>query len=121
MLIGITTICCSLLYSIMISIVYFSKKKIKNTENSIYSFMMIINVIGLLLELGCCYFLYNMDVSPLYTIINTFINKLFVIYLLTWEFTFTVYIFFVSFQSKPTFYELIQKNKRKIWLFIGCL
>lgn len=118
MLIGITTICCSLLYSIMISIVYFSKKKIKNTENSIYSFMMIINVIGLLLELGCCYFLYNMDVSPLYTIINTFINKLFVIYLLTWEFTFTVYIFFVSFQSKPIFYERIQKNKRKIWLFI---
>ncbi len=118
MLIGITTICCSLLYSIMISIVYFSKKKIKNTENSIYSFMMIINVIGLLLELGCCYFLYNMDVSPLYTIINTFINKLFVIYLLTWEFTFTVYIFFVSFQSKHTFYERIQKNKRKIWLFI---
>ena len=74
MLIGITAICCSLLYSIMISIIYFSKKKIQNTENRIYRFMMIINIIGLLLELGCCYFLYHMYDSTFYSMMNVLIK-----------------------------------------------
>ena len=121
MTIGITVICCSILYIILVATVYFSKKKIKNLENKIYSSLLILNVVGLFLELGCCYFLYNKDVSSLYTFLNILINKTFVVYLLTWEFIFTAYIFFISFNQKESFKEKVEKNKNSILTLISII
>ena len=121
MTIGITVICCSILYIILVATVYFSKKKIKNLENKIYSSLLILNIVGLFLELGCCYFLYNKDVSSLYTFLNILINKTFVVYLLTWEFIFTAYIFFISFNQKESFKEKIEKNKSSILTLISII
>lgn len=119
--ISISVICCSLLYSVMVAIVYFSKGKINSTENKIYSFMMKINVFGLLLELGSAYFILKKDVSSFYTMINGIINRLFLIYLLVWIFTFTFYIFYISFSKKENFREKLTKYKGKISFFIGIL
>ena len=119
MQIGVTVICCSLLYSIMVGIVYFLKPKINNTENKIYSFLMKINIFGLLLELGCCFFVYNKDISSFYSTMNIFINKAFLIYLLLWEFTFTFYTFYISFSRNERFKQLYKNNKDKILLGIG--
>jgi len=121
MTIGITVICCSILYIILVATVYFSKKKIKNLENKIYSSLLILNVVGLFLELGCCYFLYNKDISSLYTFLNILINKTFVVYLLTWEFIFTAYIFFISFNQKESFKEKVEKNKNSILTLISII
>jgi len=121
MTIGITVICCSILYIILVATVYFSKKKIKNLENKIYSSLLILNVVGLFLELGCCYFLYNKDISSLYTFLNILINKTFVVYLLTWEFIFTAYIFFISFNQKESFKEKVEKNKSSILTLISII
>ena len=121
MTIGITVICCSILYIILVATVYFSKKKIKNLENKIYSSLLILNIVGLFLELGCCYFLYNKDVSSLYTFLNILINKTFVVYLLTWEFIFTAYIFFISFNQKESFKEKVEKNKNSILTLISII
>ena len=121
MTIGITVICCSILYIILVATVYFSKKKIKNLENKIYSSLLILNIVGLFLELGCCYFLYNKDVSSLYTFLNILINKTFVVYLLTWEFIFTAYIFFISFNQKESFKEKVEKNKSSILTLISII
>lgn len=121
MTIGITVICCSILYIILVATVYFSKKKIKNLENKIYSSLLILNIVGLFLELGCCYFLYNKDVSSLYTFLNILINKTFVVYLLTWEFIFTAYMFFISFNQKESFKEKVEKNKNSILTLISII
>ena len=121
MIIGISVICCSLLYTIMVSIVYFSKKKVNTIENKIYSILISISIIGLLLELGCCYFLYNKDISPMYGFLNIFINKIFVTYLLIWELLFTIYIFVISFFNKNVYVEKITKNKGKIISFISVI
>lgn len=121
MLFGIAIIFCSLFYSIMVSIVYFKKSKINNTENKIYSFLMKINVIGLLLELACCYLVINRDVSSLFSLVNVIVNKLFIIYLLTWEVTFTSYIFFISFKSRESFKEKIEKEKENIVIYFSFL
>ena len=121
MIIGISVICCSLLYTIMVSIVYFSKKKVNTIENKIYSILISISIVGLLLELGCCYFLYYKDISPMYGFLNIFINKIFVTYLLIWELLFTIYIFVISFFNKNIYVEKITKNKGKIISFISVI
>ena len=56
MIIGITVICCMLLFCLLVGTVYFSKSKIKSTENKLYSRLVIITMIGLVTELLCFYF-----------------------------------------------------------------
>ncbi len=121
MIVGITVISCSILYSIMVAIVYFSKKKLNNTENKIYSFLMKINIFGLFIELLCCYFLFNKDISPAFNFLNKLFNKTFIIYLLTWEVTFTTYVFFISFNTKEKHKKILINNKKKIRNVIALL
>ena len=116
MKIGVTFIICSLLYMAMVSIIYFSKKRVNNMENKMYSILLKINIIGLIIELCCCYFVYNADVSIFHEIINVFVNKLYLIYLLIWEFIFTSYVFFISFNDQKDFNKKLEKNKNKISL-----
>lgn len=117
--ISISVICCSLLYSIMVAIVYFSKRKMNNMENKIYSFLMIISIFGLLLELGSAFFIAFQNVSPFYATMMVLVNKAFLIYLLVWVFTFTFYIFYISFSRRENFKEKIKHNKGWIYLLIG--
>ena len=114
MTIGITVIMCSLLYSSMVAIVYFSKKRINNVENKIYGLLVKINIFGLLLELLCCYFVYNATQSVLFGMLNVLVNKLFLVYLLVWEFIFTGYVFFISFNDRKELMAKLTKNKSKL-------
>ena len=118
MVIGITVICCMLLFCLLVGTVYFSKSKLKNTENKLYSRLVIITMIGLVLELLCFFFVANKDVSSTYRILNEIINRAFLVYLLLWEFLFTEYMFFISFESSSKFKERLKKSKKSI---IGAL
>ncbi len=53
MQIRITLLIVSLIYTMLTSIVYFSKNRIKNRENAVYEKLLSITPIGLLLEIGC--------------------------------------------------------------------
>lgn len=114
MQICVTAIICALIFVFLVTIVFFSKKRINLPENKIYSFLLIISNIGLLIELGCCYFVYYKDVSLLHNTINVFINKLFLIYMLTWLITFAFYIYFISFKQKKNSKELKLPNLLKV-------
>lgn len=118
MVIGITVICCMLLFCLLVGTVYFSKSKLKNTENKLYSRLVIITMIGLVLELLCFFFVAHKDVSSTYNILNEIINRAFLVYLLLWEFLFTEYMFFISFESSSKFKERLKKSKKNI---IGAL
>lgn len=118
MVIGITVICCMLLFCLLVGTVYFSKSKLKNTENKLYSRLVIITMIGLVLELLCFFFVAHKDVSSTYNILNEIINRAFLVYLLLWEFLFTEYMFFISFESSSKFKERLKKSKKSI---IGAL
>lgn len=115
MLIGIAVIITSLLYSIMVCITYSSKRKLNNIENKIYSFMLKINIIGLILELGCCFLVSHKDVSSIISILNIVTNKIFLIYMLTWLFIFTLYIVLISFFDGEK--SKIEKRKKIILSF----
>ena len=114
MIIGITVICCMLLFCLLVGTVYFSKSKIKSTENKLYSRLVIITMIGLVTELLCFYFVAHKDVSNAYKILNEIVNKGFLVYLLLWEFLFTEYMFFISFESRLKFNKKLKNNKGKI-------
>ena len=95
----------SFFYSILLMIAYFSKDKIKTLENKVYSKLIIINFIGIILELLCTIFAgYAKDYLVFYTILN----KLFLVELTIWCSVFSVYVFLIS--SKK------EKNELKLYL-----
>lgn len=94
MVIGVTLIVISLLYTILISIIYFTKKRVNIFETRIYTILLLISVLGLVFELLCCYSVgYLMD---RFTILNLIITKGFLVIIFYWMLAFTVYVFVVS-------------------------
>lgn len=95
----------SFFYSVLLMIAYFSKDKIKTLENKVYSKLIVINFIGIILELFCTIFAgYAKDYLVFYTILN----KLFLVELTIWCSVFSVYVFLIS--SKK------EKNELKSYL-----
>ena len=49
--------------SIMLVILFFSKKRMENMETKIYSFLLVSNLIGIIIDIGCTYAatIYNTD------------------------------------------------------------
>lgn len=84
---------CSLIFITLVAVVYFSKPRIKSLENSIYKWLVISNIIGLILEIGC-YFAVNLVTSQY--LISIAILKLYVVYIFVWSIIFNVYVFIVS-------------------------
>ena len=104
----------SFFYSLLLFIVYFSREKIKTPENKIYSKLIIINFIGIVLELLCCIFA---DKALEYIEIYTIINKLFLLYLIVWCSIFGVYVFLISANIEDK-KELRKYMYRIIYLYI---
>ena len=68
----------SLIYLVLISTIYFGKKKINSIDNRIYSTILIVSMIGLLLDYFQLFFAKNMlDVNSLIVL-----NKVFLLYVL---------------------------------------
>jgi len=116
MQICITVIACTLLFTTLVSIVYFTKKRVDLPENKIYTFLLIISSIGLLLELGCCYFVYNRELSIIHKVFNLLINKIFLVYMLTWLLSFSYYIYYISTKQKNTKELIIPKTLKIIYI-----
>ena len=86
----------SLIYIILLIIIYFTKKHLSSIENTIFSILIVINCIGLILDIASIFTIINMDSLPL---INVIITKLYLIYLLTWISLLTLYIYTISFKD----------------------
>ena len=85
---------CSTAYMILLMVVYFSKKKIMNIENKIYSALIITAFIGLILDYVST-LLAMIDVTLPYV---NFFCKLYLVFLLVWIFLFTIYTIVISFK-----------------------
>lgn len=104
----------SLLYSSLLMIAYFSKDRIKTPENKIYSRLIIINFIGIILEIFCTIFAgYAKENIIFYTILN----KLFLIGLIVWGAVFGSYVFLIS-SVKKNEEELKKYMKNVLRLYI---
>ena len=103
----------SLIYLALITIIYFSKKKIETNDNIFYRRILTVNILGLsldffqllLLEKGC----------PLE--ILKIINKIFLIYIITWTTLFTSYIVNIGVLKN----ENSPKYLKVLWIIFSIL
>ena len=104
----------SLFYLIVIAIIYFTKERIKNYDNKLYSIIIVVNIIGIIIDL-LQYYLIKINVPNMYILT---LGKLFLVYIITWTFLFTSYILNIS--GKTKIYTILRKIKY-ITLLIGIL
>ena len=90
----------SLFFSILLNIVYFTKKRIDNFENHLYKYMVITNLIALIFEFFCTYFSYNY-----HPILSPIILKIYLLLLLSWITVLTIYMLYIS-RGKSYFKEM---------------
>lgn len=110
MKIGVTIIVCSFIYSVLVGTIYFLKPHIKSDENKIYNRLFKINLVNLVLELLCCYFVLNHEVSLLYESIATVVSRLFLLSMSAWIAFFTFYIYVISFSRNKKYKKVYDKK-----------
>lgn len=91
-MIGKYVLLTSFFYLVLLTIVYFSKKRFSNSENKVFKLLLISNLIGIILDV------LSMIIIPLedYHLLGEIINKMYLIYLIIWITLFTFYTYFIS-------------------------
>ena len=112
---GFTFSTCSMFYIILLTCMYFSKKRQPNIETKLYGYLIISNLVGTILATSCYYTIFYMDKIP---ITNFIVSKLLLIYYLVWITVFTIYIFIIA---KPRGPKEEQKFENKVFNIFGLL
>ena len=93
----------SFIYVIMTAVLFFSKKKVNSIENKIFSIIIIVNIIGVIIDLTSV----TLAFSSYHGIFFRIVNKSYILYLLSWISIFTIYTIHISFDLKKS--ELFSK------------
>lgn len=103
---------CSIFYVVLITVIYYSKKKLKTLENRIYSFLLWDIFVTLIVDIvSVCLGI----VHPTLEITN-FICKLYLVCIVSWVFLFTYYIFVISSKKNSGNIQLMDKEKCKYFV-----
>ena len=95
-MVGICFSVCCLIFLGIIAYFYYSKSRLNNVDNMLFSIILITNLIGIIIDVvGYLFF----QVFSLDSIINKVIAKVYLIYYLCYTFTLLLYIYNVSFKS----------------------
>lgn len=86
----------SFIYILLITAFYFSKQRLKTLENKLFSKIIIVNIIGVVLD----FISVSMAFSNHHNILFHLVNKLYLVYLLTWISIFTMYTATISLNEK---------------------
>ena len=112
--ITISSIC--LMLCILIGGIYFSKKKITTKENSIYDFLLIINIISLVSEL--VFYLTSFTSRAFYV---SYFEKFFFATTGVWLFIYTLYILVVTSKNGHIGPEKMEFSKKKNTVYLTIL
>ena len=94
----------SLVYMLMILILFFSKKRVTNFETKLFAIISVINLIGIMLDILIVYLSY---VAP-FTSSLYILNKFYLLYILDWSGLFTIYIANISLIDKQKLLSIVQ-------------
>lgn len=97
--------------SILIILMFFYKKHINTIETKLYTWLILTNFFGLIIEFCCTFASYIYDKHPL---LSNIILKLYLIYIITWAIIFAVYIFVISHEK-----EYIASIKKRAKIIIA--
>ncbi len=91
---SVSFIICSLFYSVLLLIVYFTQNKEKKKLGSkIFSIMTVVIFICLILEISNYFTVLNIKSVP---VLNLIVSKLYLVGLMTWDMLFVIYIYVIS-------------------------
>ena len=116
--IGIAFTMCSFFFNSLVAFVYFSKKRISNIENSIYSMIVIISVCGCVVGVPTYYFVMYAEQYP---IMSYIVPRLYLVYLIAWASTFTQYVLIISSNKKEIELEKYYRNIKKVFLVLSLI
>ena len=91
--VGIAFTFCSYFFICLLTVVYFSKARVKSIENKIYSGIIISSLLGSTIGVPCYYFMKIYEQFPL---ANFIFSRLYLVYLITWLTLFCLYIVVIS-------------------------
>ena len=97
MFIGISLITCSIVYSVLVMAVFFSKPRLSSHETKFYKKILYANLANLILELGCFLTIAHASKIPFLAAV---VSRLFLFSLLIWNIYFTLYVFHICFIEK---------------------
>ena len=109
----VVAICC-LIFLLIITVVFFTKPKINKLENKSFSWLLVLNMIGLILQI-LSYILINNYPNFQNTIYYIIIIRAIFCYYVLWELFFVYYITIISFSLNEQENRL--KNIKKITMF----
>ena len=87
----------SLIYMFGLIFLYFSKSRLNNKENKVYKIMLIVNVIGLILQLLCDYVSFRYDVVS--KIFSSFVFKAYLVYFIVFVNLMLLYLIILVFKK----------------------
>ena len=100
-----TSVC--LIFTVMMAIVYFNKKKIKTQENKIFTVLIIASITSMVLELLCFWAVENSFSLGIWTAV---ICKGFVVAISIWGYVFTKYIHYICYEDCDSTESMIIDN-----------
>ena len=108
----------ALLFSLLLVCLIFFKKHIKTVETKLYSFLVLSNFFGLIVELLCTYASYIHGTNLL---LSNFILKLYLFFITLWVYLFTFYIIYISVDNKKIDMKKMRNYGIVVFLIISIL
>ncbi len=107
---------CSLFYIVLLSIVYFSKPRVKNLETTIYKYIVVCNLVTIVLAVTSFFTITNVDKCPL---LNEIVSKFLLISFFCWGTLFVFYVFSITYEDKAK--KLFKNPKFIIAAYAVCI
>lgn len=105
----------SLIYTLLIVVMYYSKKRVNLYENKLLMTLMKVNIAGLILELGCYFVLAFLQIQD--SFIGMFILKSYIAYISIFDWILTAYIF-LSTEIKEEGFDYKKYTKKILLIFL---
>ena len=83
---------CALLYLLLLTTVYFSKRRLNTIDNKIYSITIFVNLFSIIFDIMSVFTIYYFNG----TFLNIVVSKLYLLTLILWLCILTAYIFMIS-------------------------
>lgn len=99
-MIGISLSISCLIFLSIVGIVYFSKDRVKNFDNQVFSILLVVTIIGIILDVGgfICFRILGAE-----NILSILISKIYLIYYAAYTFILMIYVYNLSFNTKKTY------------------
>lgn len=97
--------CISLLYSLVLNILFFKKSHVRTRETKYYSTLLVVNLFSLFFEIFCTIIGYNFPPNTMITVLFT---KVFMCFLTSFVYLISLYINSLCFADKEKIYNAIK-------------